>query len=201
MPEPDQRVVLVRHGETEWSRDLRHTGRTDIPLTDAGRAAAGTLAPRLADERFALVLTSPLSRAADTCRLSLPGADPEAESDDDLMEWDYGDYEGRRSTEIRAERPGWLLWNDGVPHGETAEQVAARLDRVIERVRAADGDVALFAHGHILRALAARWLGQPVAFGAHLLLATAALSVLTHDRGTPAVALWNDNSHLHRRRE
>jgi probable phosphoglycerate mutase len=128
------------------------------------------------------------------------GSAPEPVPDDDLVEWDYGDYEGRRSTEIRAERPGWLLWNDGVPHGETADQIAARVDRVIARAQAAaageEGDVALFAHGHVLRVLAARWLGQPVAFGAHLVLGTAALSIVTHDRGTPVIARWNDTSHI-----
>lgn len=190
-------MFLVRHGATEWSVSGRHTGRTDVPLTDAGRSAAARLTGRLAGEHFALVLTSPLSRAAETCRLALPGT--EAEPVDDLMEWDYGDYEGRRTAEIRTERPGWLLWSDGVPNGETADQVAARVDRVIERARSepADGDVALFAHGHILRVLASRWLGQPPSFGGHLLLATAALSVLTYERGLPALSLWNDTSHLH----
>jgi probable phosphoglycerate mutase len=194
MPEADQRVFLIRHGETEWSAALRHTGHTDIPLTDTGRAAARRLAPRLAGERFALVLTSPLARAAETCRLALP--DAEAETVDDLMEWDYGDYEGRRSTEIRAERPGWLLWTGGVPNGETSAQISARVDRVIARARSTDGDIALFAHGHVLRVLAARWLDQPPTFGAHLLLATAALCIATSDRGTPALSLWNDTAHL-----
>jgi probable phosphoglycerate mutase len=196
MPATEPRAFLIRHGETEWSKGNRHTGRTDIPLTPTGQAAAAALAPRLAGERFALVLTSPLVRAAETCRLALPDRGADAEPDDDLMEWDYGDYEGRRSTEIRAERPGWMIWTHGVPNGETAAQIAARTDRVIARARAAGGDVALFAHGHILRALASRWLGQGVEFGAHLLLATAALSIATQERGFPALALWNDTSHL-----
>lgn len=197
MPQSDRRVVLIRHGATEWSESGQHTGRTDVPLTDAGREAANRLGARLAGERFALVLTSPLSRAADTCRLVLPDAD--AEPTDDLMEWDYGAYEGRRTAEIREGRPGWLLWTDGVPGGETIDQVAARVDRVIARARevqAADGDVALCAHGHVLRTLAARWLDEPASFGGRLKLATAALSILGWDRELPAITLWNDTSHL-----
>jgi broad specificity phosphatase PhoE len=195
MSQPTPRVVLIRHGATEWSISGQHTGRTDIPLTDAGREAAKRLGARLAGERFALVLSSPLSRAADTCRLAVPGAD-RAELVDDLMEWDYGDYEGLRTADIRRDRPGWLLWTDGVPNGETADQVAARVDRVIARVRQVDGDVALCAHGHVLRVLAARWVDQPPSFGGHLDLDTAALSVLSWERELPAIAHWNDISHL-----
>jgi broad specificity phosphatase PhoE len=195
MPQIDQRVVLIRHGATEWSVSGQHTGRTDIPLTDAGRAAAKRLGARLAGERFALVLSSPLARAAETCRIAVPGAD-RAELTDDLMEWDYGAYEGRRTADIRQERPGWLLWTDGVPDGETIDEVAARVDRVIARARDVGGDVALCAHGHVLRVLAARWLAEPPTFGGRLKLDTAALSILAWDRELPALVLWNDTSHL-----
>jgi broad specificity phosphatase PhoE len=195
MSQATPRVVLIRHGATEWSVSGQHTGRTDIPLTDAGREAAKRLGARLAGERFALVLSSPLSRAADTCQLAVPGAD-RVELVDDLMEWDYGDYEGLRTADIRRDRPGWLLWTDGVPNGETAADVAARVDRVIARVRQVDGDVALCAHGHVLRVLAARWVDQPPSFGGHLDLDTAALSVLSWERELPAIAHWNDISHL-----
>jgi probable phosphoglycerate mutase len=191
----DQRVVLIRHGATEWSESGQHTGRTDVPLTDAGREAAKRLGARLADESFAMVLSSPLSRAAETCRLAVPGADRMVLTDD-LMEWDYGDYEGRRTPDIRRERPGWLLWTDGVPNGETIDQVGARVDRVIARVREVDGDVALCAHGHVLRILAARWVDQPAAFGGRLKLDTAALSVVGWERELPAIAHWNDTTHL-----
>jgi broad specificity phosphatase PhoE len=189
-------VTLIRHGETEWSLTGRHTGRTDIPLTDVGRQRAEQVGARLRDYGgFALVLTSPLSRATDTCRLA--GLGDGAMTTDDLLEWDYGDYEGRRTADIRTERPGWSLWTDGVPNGETAAEVGRRVDRVIERVRAVDsGDVALVAHGHVLRVLAARWIGQAPVVGVHLPLATAALSVLGWEREVPAIVLWNDQSHL-----
>jgi len=188
------RVTLIRHGETEWSASGRHTGRTDIPLTDRGREDAKRLGARLAPQEFALVLTSPLSRAVETCRLA--GLDGQIETTDDLLEWDYGDYEGRRTAEIRAERPGWLLWTDGVPNGERPEEVARRVDRVIARVRAVDGDVALVAHGHVLRMLAGRWLEQGPAFGARLPLATAAVSVLGWEHELAGILVWNDQSHL-----
>ena len=195
MPQSNPRVVLIRHGATEWSVSGQHTGHSDIPLTEAGRAAATRLGSRLLGEHFDLVLSSPLSRAADTCRLAVPGAD-RLELTDDLMEWDYGKYEGLRTADIREQRPGWLLWTDGVPEGETIDQVAARVDRVIARVRSVDGDVALCAHGHVLRILAARWLDQPPAFGGRLKLDTAALSILGWDRELPALTLWNDTGHL-----
>jgi probable phosphoglycerate mutase len=191
---PSQRVTLIRHGETEWSRDGRHTGHTDIPLTEAGRKNAEQLRARLAElgARFDLVMTSPLSRAYDTCRLAgLCDETVPTEVTDDLMEWDYGDYEGRRTAEIRTERPGWLLWTDGVPNGETPEQVGARVDRVIARVRAVPGDVALVAHGHVLRVLAARWLNLAPVHGGNLALSTATLSVLGWERELPAIHLWN----------
>jgi broad specificity phosphatase PhoE len=189
-------VVLVRHGPTEWSQSGRHTGRTDVPLTDAGRAEATALGRRLARRRFALVLTSPLRRAADTCRLAL-GPDQPVEVDDDLVEWDYGEYEGRRTDEIRAERPGWLLWTDGCPGGETAAQVGERADRVVARLRGAPagGDAAVFAHGHLLRVLAARWLGLPAVGGRLLALDPVTLSVLGWEREVAVVRLWNAGAH------
>jgi len=179
---------LVRHGETEWSLSGAHTGRTDIPLTDAGRAAAEAIGRRLAGHRFALVLTSPLSRARETARLA--GFDA-AEIDPNLREWDYGDYEGRTTPEIRAQRRDWNLWRDGVPNGETIEQVAARADAAIVRAAAADGDVAMFAHGHLLRILTGRWLGLPPADGRLFVLGTASLSTLGYERETRAITRWN----------
>ncbi|HEY6003986.1 MAG TPA: histidine phosphatase family protein, partial [Anaeromyxobacter sp.] len=150
-------IWLARHGETEWSRTGRHTGRTDVPLTEAGREEALALGRALGGRKFALVLSSPLSRAFETCRLA--GYGDVARKSDDLLEWDYGAVEGRTSAEVRGERPGWTIWTGGVPRGETIEAVAARADRVIEEAVAAAGDVLLFAHGHVLRILAARWLG------------------------------------------
>lgn len=190
----DVRVVLVRHGETEWSRSRQHTGRTDIPLTAAGRVQAARLGPRLQDEKFALVLTSPLSRAAETCELAGFGA--VAERDDDLLEWDYGDYEGKRTADIRTQRPGWLIWNDGVPGGERLGNVAARADRVIDRARAAGGPVLLFAHAHLLRILATCWLGVHPKVAGQLVLSAASISILGEEHGTPAILHWNDTTHL-----
>jgi broad specificity phosphatase PhoE len=182
-------VVLVRHGETEWSRTGKHTGRTDIPLTDNGRRDAEVLRASLAARSFARVFTSPLSRAADTCRLAgLGGA---AENRDELLEWDYGDYEGLTTPEIREQRPDWSLWRDGCPGGEGPDDVAARVDRVIAEVQQGEGDAALFAHGHVLRVLAARWIELGPQSGARLVLATATLSVLGWERETAAVRLWN----------
>jgi broad specificity phosphatase PhoE len=182
-------VVLVRHGETEWSRAGKHTGRTDVPLTEAGVRDAAALGSALAARRFELVLTSPLSRASETCRLA--GLGDVAVPSDDLLEWDYGAYEGRTTAEIRAERPGWSLWRHGVPGGETAEQVGERADRVVAKLRASDGDAAVFAHGHLLRVLAARWLGLDPAEGRLLALDTASLSVLGYERETAVIRLWN----------
>jgi probable phosphoglycerate mutase len=181
-------LTVVRHGETEWSQNGRHTGRTDIPLTDIGRREASALAEGLRGERFALVLTSPLSRARDTSALA---GFADAEVDDDLHEWDYGDYEGRTTPDIQTERPGWFLFNDGVPNGETIDDVAARADRVIARARAAGGNAIAFAHGHFLRVLAARWLEAPPDFARHLLLQPATLSVLGWERAVPALETWN----------
>jgi broad specificity phosphatase PhoE len=179
----------VRHGETEWTRSGRHTGRTDIPLTDRGREEARALAAELAARPFVLVLTSPLVRAAETCRLA--GLGEQARERDELMEWNYGAYEGRTTVDIRKEHPGWTLWDDGVPEGETPAQVAARIDRVIADVRSAAGDTAVFAHGHVLRVLAARWVGLEPAAGRFFALDPATISVLGYERETPVVRLWN----------
>ncbi len=186
----EQQVWLVRHAETEWSKSGKHTGRTDVPLTDDGRARAKALGARIGDHAFALVLTSPLDRARETARLA--GLGDRCEVREDLLEWDYGDYEGVTTPEIRVERPGWYLWRDGVPNGETADEVAARCDRVIEEVLSVDGDVALFAHGHILRALGARWVEEPASFGGRLFLSTGSVSVLGFERETRVIRLWNE---------
>ena len=191
---PLPQVVLVRHGETAWSRSGQHTGRTDVPLTDLGRRQGETLADVLGRRRFARVLTSPLRRALDTCRLA--GLGPQAELCADLVEWDYGGYEGRTTPDIRREVPGWSLFRDGVPDGETADDVGRRADRVISAVRLGEGDVALFGHGHILRVVAVRWLGLAPAEGRHLALDTASVSILGWEREVPAVWRWNDNAHL-----
>ena len=186
---PAQQVYLIRHGETEWSLSGQHTGITDIPLTENGRRIAKLLAPALAKETFALVLTSPLERARRTCELA--GLGERAEIDRDLMEWDYGKYEGLTPKEIHARAPGWMLFSDGCPGGETPEQVSARIDRVIARSSAAQGHVALFAHGHVFRVFAARWLGLPAAAGGHFLLDTATLNILSYYHGMPALKRWN----------
>lgn len=182
-------VVLARHGETEWSVNGRHTGRTDIPLTDNGRAQAEALAPALAQHDFALVLSSPLSRALETCRLA--GLGDRVEIDDDLLEWDYGDYEGVRTAEIRETRPDWLLFRDGCPGGETAADVGARVDRVIARAKAAGGDVALFAHGHVLRVLSARWCELAPNEAQRFALTTGTLSTLSWEHEWTVVSRWN----------
>ena len=180
-------VWLLRHAETEWSRDGRHTGRTDVPLTDAGREVARALRARVADHEFGLVLCSPLSRARETAELA--GLEPQLR--DDLVEFDYGSYEGITTDEIRSQRPGWNLWRDGCPGGETADDVGRRVDGVIEEVLRADGDVALVAHGHVLRVLAARWLEQPAAFGGRIRLDTGTLSILGFERETRVIRRWN----------
>jgi broad specificity phosphatase PhoE len=189
MAERRPEVVLIRHGQTEWSASFCHTGRTDIPLTDQGRRQAEALRTSLSAWTFKMVLTSPLQRAAETCRLT--GLGHAAQVRGDLREWDYGAYEGRTTPEIRSNRPGWNLWVDGVPDGESIEQVGARADRVVAEVRATDGDAALFAHGHILRVIAARWLGMPPDRGGSFVLETATLSVLGYERETPAMLGWN----------
>jgi probable phosphoglycerate mutase len=189
-------VVLVRHGETEWSRTMRHTGRSDVPLTERGREQARLVGRRLAGlgRRFDLVLTSPLSRARETCELAGFGAG--AETRPDLTEWDYGDYEGLTRDEIRAERPGWSPWEDGCPGGEDVDAVAARMNRVAGELSRATGDVAVFGHGHSLRVLAVRWAELPGTAGARLIFDTGALGVLGHDRDLAAILAWNDRAHL-----
>jgi broad specificity phosphatase PhoE len=181
-------MTLVRHAETAWSVSGRHTGRTDVSLTDRGRDIARSLADKLRGRSFDRVLTSPLSRAVETARLA---GFPNAEPDSDLLEWDYGDDEGLTTTQIREERAGWLLWHDGAAGGEAADDVGARVDRVIARLTARDEDVLIFAHGHVLRVLAARWLEQPADFGARLVLGTGTLSVLGYEHDVRAIRCWN----------
>jgi probable phosphoglycerate mutase len=182
-------VFAIRHGETEWSLNGRHTGTTDIPLTDNGRRLAERLRAALNGRTFALVLVSPLQRARETCELA--GVAGRAIIDPDLVEWDYGKYEGLTPREIDRQAPGWLIFRDGCPGGESPEQVGARADRVIARARAVEGDVALFAHGHVLRVLVARWLGLPAGAGQHFLLDTGTFSVLADYHGVPALKTWN----------
>jgi probable phosphoglycerate mutase len=184
-----ENVVLVRHGETEWSRDGRHTGRTDIPLTATGRRQAEALRAPLHAWQFALVLSSPLQRALKTCRLAGYGTNAQVRSE--LMEWDYGRYEGLTSRQIVAENPGWSLWRDGGPDGETPADVGRRVDRVISEVRQTAGDVLIFAHGHVLRVLTARWLDEPPEGGRHYALQTATLSVLGHEHDDAVILRWN----------
>ena len=182
-------IWLIRHGETEWSRSGAHTGRTDLPLTAAGRDNAAAIGRWLKGRAFALVLTSPMERARDTCRLA--GYGDGAQVDPNLCEWDYGDYEGRTTPDIQKERPGWSLWRDGVPDGETIKQVAARAEAVLARAVAADGDTALFAHGHILRILTARWLQLDPRCGSLFALSTASVSTLGYERETRVISCWN----------
>jgi probable phosphoglycerate mutase len=180
---------IVRHGETEWSRTGRHTGRTDVPLTAAGVEQATSLRGRLEGRPFALVLSSPLRRAWDTCRLA--GFGDSARATDDLLEWDYGAYEGRTTPEIRREVQGWSIWTGAVPRGETAEEVAVRARRLIEEAVAVDGDVALFGHGHILRVLAACWLGLSPREGRLFALDTASIGVLGFEGANRVIRTWN----------
>jgi probable phosphoglycerate mutase len=186
------RLYLIRHGETEWSRSGRHTGRTAIPLTPSGEDEARELGKHLRDISFAQVLTSPLRRAVQTC--SLAGLDKNPEIEPDLAEWDYGDYEGQRSVDILEERPDWNVYRDGCPGGEMPAQVSARADRLISRLLKLDGNIALFAHGQFGSVLAARWIGLAVAEAEHFMLGTASLSILAfdpHHAGVPVIALWN----------
>ena len=187
-------TYLVRHGETEWSLARRHTGRSDLPLTSRGEQVARELGARLKGLVFAKVFTSPLLRASRTCALAGFGA--VAETDHDLVEWDYGDYEGLTSREIRAKRPGWSLFRDGCPDGEALAEVGSRADRIVQRVRGVSGNVVLFSSGHFLRVLAARWVDLEASAGRHFVLGTAAISVLgyDHDRSEPVIRLWNETS-------
>ncbi len=185
---------LVRHGETDWARTGRHTGLTDVPLTPVGRKSARDLAPRLAGHQFAVVVSSPLIRALDTARLA--GFAARVETNVDLVEWDYGADEGRTSAEIRVDRPGWTVWTQGPLRGELIEAVAARTDRVIAAARAVGGDTLCFAHGHVLRILAARWIGLPPDSGSLLALDTATISILDWDGSTPVIRRWNDGIDL-----
>jgi broad specificity phosphatase PhoE len=189
-------VYLARHGETAWSLSGQHTGRTDLPLTERGERNARVLGERLRGMTFAKVLTSPLQRAVRTCELAGFGA--VAEIDPDLVEWDYGQYEGRRTAEIHAERPDWQLFRDGCPGGESPDQIGARADRFVGRVRAVKGAVLIFSSGHFLRVLAARWLGLDAAGGRYLLLSTASLSALSyeHNLTQPVIRLWNETRHV-----
>ncbi|MGW7466874.1 histidine phosphatase family protein [Streptomyces xantholiticus] len=192
------RILLARHGQTEWSLLGKHTGRTDIPLLEEGRRGAKLLGERLHRAPWSglegvEVRTSPLVRASETCALA--GFEERARPWDALMEWDYGAYEGLTPPEIHAIRPGWLLWRDGAPEGETLAEVSARADEVVEWARSADRDVLVFAHGHILRSLGARWLGEPISFGSRIRLDPTSLSVLGWAYGEPAIERWNDTGH------
>jgi broad specificity phosphatase PhoE len=182
-------LVLARHGETEWSLSGRHTGATDLPLTANGRRRARAMGQRLAGRSFALVLRSPLRRAAETCELA--GFGPQAQVRDDLHEWNYGDYEGVTTAQIHERRPRWSLWRDGCPNGERAADVGARADRVIAEVRSAGGDAIAFGHGHMLRVLGARWVALAPEDGGLITLGTAALCVLAYEHDLPVIAHWN----------
>jgi len=189
-------LYLARHGETAWSLSGQHTGMTDLPLTEEGERHAAQLGQRLKGLRFAKIMTSPLQRAARTCELAGFGAVAEVETD--LLEWNYGRYEGRTSADIHAEAPDWELFRDGCPDGESPEQVGARADRVVRKARAAEGNVLVFSSGHILRMVGARWLGLEPAAGRYLYLRTASLSALgyEHTRSKPVIQLWDDTSHV-----
>jgi broad specificity phosphatase PhoE len=184
-------IWLARHGETEWSRTMRHTGRTDVELTEQGREEARMLGSGLEGRNFERVISSPLSRALETCRLALPSSS--IEPSDALLEWDYGEYEGLTTKQIREQRPGWVLWRDGCPGGETAAEVGERVDPLVAELLQARGDVALFAHGHVLRVLAARWLGLRPGDGALLALDTGTLSALGWERETAVIRRWNSS--------
>jgi broad specificity phosphatase PhoE len=200
-----QEIFLIRHGETQWSLSGQHTGLTDIPLTENGRRIAQRWQPVLARKDFSLVLSSPLRRAWETCELAGLGA--QAAVDGNLSEWNYGEYEGLTSTQIHTRTPGWMVFRDGCPGGESPAQVGARVDRLITRVRALQGNAALFSHGHLLRVFAARWLNLPATAGCHFLLDTATVSVLSTYRGCAALKHWNvpllavDSEELMRRLE
>jgi broad specificity phosphatase PhoE len=192
------KIYLARHGETAWSLSGQHTGITDIPLTVHGEQNARNLGERLRGTQFVKVFTSPLQRARRTCELAGFGA--HVEIDPDLVEWNYGEYEGKRTADIRKERPGWFLFRDGCPGGEMPDEIGARADRVISRLRSIHGDVLIFSHGHFLRVIASRWLRKPASDGRLLLLTTASLSILgyEHNLEEPVLRLWNDDRHVSR---
>ena len=197
MSEPLPVIYIARHGETAWSLSGQHTGLTDLPLTERGERNARRLGERLEGLSFTKVFTSPLQRAARTCELA--GFADAVEVDRDLLEWNYGTYEGRRTAEILAERPGWQLFRDGCPGGESPEQIGARADRVVSRLRAIQGDVLLFSSGHFLRVLGARWLGLEPPDGRYFLLSTASLGALAYEHNNldePVIRLWNDTRHV-----
>jgi broad specificity phosphatase PhoE len=189
-------IYLARHGETAWAISGQHTGLTNIPLTERGEQNARSLGDRLKGTTFSEVRTSPLHRATRTAELA--GFGGQAVTDPDLVEWDYGDYEGRKTVDIRSENPGWFLFRDGVPNGESVEAIGARADRVIDHLRGSEGRVLLFGHGHFFRVLAARWLALPARDGRLFLLSTASLSVLGYEHGAdePVIRLWNDDRHV-----
>lgn len=195
--QPDQTIVLARHAETEWSLSGQHTGTTDLPLTETGRHKTELIGRRLAGRRFTRVLTSPLARALDTCRIA--GFGKVAEVRDELREWDYGKYEGLTTTAIRAQKPGWELWHDGAPGGESPDDVEQRANRLVDELcdmREHGGDVLVFGHGHMLRALAVRWVGLPIAAGRLFRLSTGTISTLGWKRELRVIDVWNDGSHL-----
>lgn len=182
-------IYLIRHGETEWAKNGRHTGRTDIPLTDAGREQAGFLLPIFDDVKFTQIMSSPLKRALETAGIA--GLGPRLETEADLMEWDYGDYEGLTTKQIRERAPGWSIWTHLCPNGETLDQVIQRVDRVVAKILSTEGNVAIFSHGHFLRVLVSRWIGLPGNAGSRFLLGTSTLSILGYENGLPVIKTWN----------
>jgi broad specificity phosphatase PhoE len=184
-----EHIYLIRHGETEWARDGRHTGRTDIPLTDTGREQAGFLLPIFDDVKFSRIFSSPLQRALETAKLA--GVGSRVELENDLKEWDYGDYEGITTQQIRERLPGWTIWAQPCPNGESVEEVGRRADRVVAKLRSFQGNIAVFSHGHFLRVLVCRWLDLPAVNGRHFLLGTSTLSILGYERDVPAIKTWN----------
>lgn len=182
-------IYLIRHGETEWAKSGQHTGRTDIPLTDAGREQAGFLLPIFDDVKFARILSSPLQRALETAKLA--GLSSRVELEKDLLEWDYGDYEGLTTKQIRERAPGWSVWTHRCSNGETIEQISQRADRVVAMLRSIEGNVAIFSHGHFLRVLVCRWIGLSAEHGSRFLLGTSTLSILEHENELPVIKTWN----------
>jgi broad specificity phosphatase PhoE len=182
-------TYLIRHGETEWAKSGRHTGLTDIPLTEAGREQAGFLLPIFDDVKFARILSSPLQRALETAKLA--GLSSRVEVDNELLEWDYGDYEGLTTKQIRERAPGWSVWTHPCPNGETIDQISQRADRVLARLRSIEGNVAIFSHGHFLRVLVCRWIGLSADHGRHFLLGTSTLSILAYENEVPVINTWN----------